>query len=161
MFSRLERLDVILKAENRILRERLKGHLVSVVGKERALLARKAFGIPRKMLLEFLARSSRPTRRWCWKPIAQKFDFAQHRKLGCPRTLQLITALIAGDLLSCNLRLFRIRLTRVLEMESALEGGHLSYLRNLSSQAPLQSLVDVAKRKARRLVGLRAFLYCS
>ena len=41
-----------LKAENRMLRERLKGRSLRFSDKERALLARKAFGIPRKVLLE-------------------------------------------------------------------------------------------------------------
>jgi hypothetical protein len=37
-----------LKAENRMLRERLKGRSLRFSDSERALLARKAFGIPRK-----------------------------------------------------------------------------------------------------------------
>ena len=41
-----------LKAENRMLRERLNGRSLRFSDKERALLARKAFGIPRKVLLE-------------------------------------------------------------------------------------------------------------
>ena len=41
-----------LKAENRMLRERLKGRSLRLNDRERALLARKAFGIPRKLLLE-------------------------------------------------------------------------------------------------------------
>jgi hypothetical protein len=50
-----------LKAENRMLRERLKGRALRFCDQERALLARKAFGIPHKVLLE-LERSSRPIR---------------------------------------------------------------------------------------------------
>ena len=41
-----------LKAENRMLRERLNGRSLRFTDQERALLARKAFGIPRKVLLE-------------------------------------------------------------------------------------------------------------
>jgi hypothetical protein len=41
-----------LKAENRMLRERLKGRSLLFSDQERALLARKALGIPRKALLE-------------------------------------------------------------------------------------------------------------
>jgi hypothetical protein len=41
-----------LKAENRMLRERLNGRSLHFSDGERALLARKAFGIPRKVLLE-------------------------------------------------------------------------------------------------------------
>jgi hypothetical protein len=37
-----------LKAENRMLRERLKGRSLRFSDRERALLARKAFGIPRQ-----------------------------------------------------------------------------------------------------------------
>ena len=40
------------KAENRMLRERLKGRSLRFDDREMALLARKAFGIPRKVLLE-------------------------------------------------------------------------------------------------------------
>jgi hypothetical protein len=40
-----------LKAENRMLRERLKGRALRFSDRERALLARKAFGIRRKVLL--------------------------------------------------------------------------------------------------------------
>jgi hypothetical protein len=41
-----------LKAENRMLRERLKGCSLRFSDRERALVARKAFGIPRQVLLE-------------------------------------------------------------------------------------------------------------
>jgi len=41
-----------LKAENRMLRARLNGRSLRFTDKERALLARKAFGIPRKVLLD-------------------------------------------------------------------------------------------------------------
>ena len=41
-----------LKVENRMLRERLNGPSLRFTDKERALVARKAFGIPRKVLLE-------------------------------------------------------------------------------------------------------------
>jgi hypothetical protein len=41
-----------LKAENRVLRKRLKGRSLRFSDRDRALVARKAFGIPRKVLLE-------------------------------------------------------------------------------------------------------------
>ena len=41
-----------LEAANRLLRERLSGRSLRFSDVERALLARKAFGIPRKALLE-------------------------------------------------------------------------------------------------------------
>ena len=50
-----------LKAENRMLRARLNGRSLRFTDKERALLARKAFGIPRKVLLDW-ARSLRRIR---------------------------------------------------------------------------------------------------
>jgi hypothetical protein len=50
-----------LKTENSLLRERLKGRSLRFSDRERALLARKAFGIPRKVLLE-LGTIVTPTR---------------------------------------------------------------------------------------------------
>ena len=50
-----------LKAENRMLRERLKGRSLRFSDRERALLARKAFGIHARFCSSW-APSSRPTR---------------------------------------------------------------------------------------------------
>jgi transposase InsO family protein len=84
-----------LKAENRMLRERLNGRSLRFSDKERALLARKAFGIPRKVLLE-LGTSVTPDTllRWHRQLIARKFDFSDRRKPGRPRTMRIITELI-------------------------------------------------------------------
>jgi hypothetical protein len=50
-----------LKAENCMLRERLKGRSLRFSDRERALLARRAFGIPARFCSNW-ARSSRPIR---------------------------------------------------------------------------------------------------
>jgi hypothetical protein len=83
-----------LKAENRMLRERLKGRSLRFSDPERALLARKAFGIPRKVLLELGTIVTPDTLlRWHRRLIAQKFTCG-HRNPGRPRTMRLITELI-------------------------------------------------------------------
>jgi transposase InsO family protein len=84
-----------LKAENRMLRERLKGRPLRFSDKERALLARKAFGIPRKVLLELGTIVTPDTLlRWHRQLIARKFDFSHRRKPGRPRTMRIISELI-------------------------------------------------------------------
>jgi putative transposase len=78
-----------------MLRERLKGRSLRFSDRERALLARKAFGIPRKVLLELGTIVTPDTSlRWHRNLIAQKFDFSRHRKPGRPRTIRIITELI-------------------------------------------------------------------
>ena len=70
-----------LKAENRMLRERLEGPSVRFSDRERALLARKAFSIPRKMLLELGTIVTPDTLlRWQRQLIAHKFDYSDRRK---------------------------------------------------------------------------------
>src|SRR5512138_552059 len=84
-----------LKAENRMLRERLNGRSMRFTDKERALLARKAFRIPRKVLLELGTIVTPDTLlRWHRQLIARKFDFSDRRKPGRPRTMRMITELI-------------------------------------------------------------------
>jgi putative transposase len=84
-----------LKAENRMLRQRLKGRRLGFTDAERALLARKAFGIPRKVLLDLGTIVTPDTLlRWHRQLIARKFDFSHCRKPGRPPTLRLITELI-------------------------------------------------------------------
>ncbi len=83
-----------LKAENRMLRERLKGRSLRFSDRERALLARKAFGIPRKVLLELGTIVTPDTLlRWHRRLIAQKFTCG-HRNPGRPRTMRIIAELI-------------------------------------------------------------------
>ena len=83
-----------LKAENRMLRERLKGRSLRFSDLERALLARKAFGISRKVLLELgtIVTLDTPLR-WHRRLIAQKFTCG-HRNPGRPRTMRIIAELI-------------------------------------------------------------------
>jgi hypothetical protein len=78
-----------------MLRERLNGRSVRFTDKERALLARKAFGIPRKVLLELGTIVTPDTLlRWHRQLIARKFDFSDRGKPGRPRTMRIITELI-------------------------------------------------------------------
>jgi len=84
-----------LKAENRMLRARLNGRSLRFTDKERALLARKAFGIPRKVLIDLgMIVTPDTLLRWHRQLIARKFDFSERRKPGRPRTLRVITELI-------------------------------------------------------------------
>ena len=84
-----------LKAETRMLRERLKGRSLAFSDRERALLARRAFGIPRKVLLELGTIVTPDTLlRWHRQLIARKFDVSSWRKPGRPRTMRIITELI-------------------------------------------------------------------
>src|SRR5258708_2900518 len=84
-----------LKAENRMLRQRLKGRRLGFTDAERALLARKAFGVPRKVLLALGTIVTPDTLlRWHRQLIARKFDFSHRRKPGRPPTMRLITELI-------------------------------------------------------------------
>jgi transposase InsO family protein len=84
-----------LKTENRLLRERLNGRSLRFSDAERALLARKAFGIPRKVLLELGAIVTPDTLlRWHRMLVARKFDFSRRRSPGRPRTMRVIVELI-------------------------------------------------------------------
>jgi putative transposase len=59
------------------------------------LLARKAFGIPRKVLFEVGTIVTPDTLlRWHRRMITQKFDFSHRRQPGRPRTMRVITELI-------------------------------------------------------------------
>ena len=84
-----------MKAENRLLRERLKGRSLRFSDAERTLLARKAFGIPRKVLLDLGTVVTPDTLlRWHRRLVAQKFDFSARRSPGRPRTMRVIVELI-------------------------------------------------------------------
>ncbi len=79
-----------------MLRERLKGRSLRFSDAERALLAGKAFEIPRKVLLELGTIVTPDTLlRWHRKLVAQKVDFSSRRGPGRPRTLQVIVELVA------------------------------------------------------------------
>ena len=84
-----------LQAENRLLKERLRGKRIRFIDAERALLARKAKAIGRKALLELdtmvspdtLLRSHR-------RLVAQKWNFAHRRGPGRPMIMHEISELI-------------------------------------------------------------------
>ena len=62
--------------------------------KERASLARKGFGIPRKVLLDLGTIATPDTLlRGHRQLIVRKFDFSDRRKAGWPLTMRIITEL--------------------------------------------------------------------
>src|SRR5881628_3923532 len=84
-----------LQAENRLLKERLRGKRIRFTDAERALLARKAKAIGRKALLELDTIVSPDTlMRWHRRLVAQKWDFAERRAAGRPGTMRHISELI-------------------------------------------------------------------
>src|ERR1700692_2137459 len=84
-----------LQAENRMLKERLRGKRIRFTDAERALLARKAKAVGRKALLELDPLVSPDTLlRWHRRLIAEKWNFLHRRGLGRPRIMQKISALI-------------------------------------------------------------------
>jgi putative transposase len=84
-----------LKAENGMLRERLKGRRLRFTDAQRALLARKAQAVGRKALLELGTIVTPETLlRWHRELISRKFDFSHRRQPGRPGTLRVITELI-------------------------------------------------------------------
>jgi len=67
-----------LQAENRMLKERLRGKRIRFTDDERALLARKAKAVGRKALLELDTIVSPVTlMRWHRRVVAQKWDFSE------------------------------------------------------------------------------------
>src|SRR5450631_4837383 len=84
-----------LQAENRLLKERLRGKRIRFTDAERALLARKAKAVGRKALLELETIVSPDTLlRWHRRLIAEKWNFVHRRGLGRPWIMQEIAALI-------------------------------------------------------------------
>src|SRR5438094_5376043 len=84
-----------LQAENRLLKERLRGKRIRFTDAERALLARKAKVVGRKALLELDTVVSPDTlMRWHRRLIAQKWDFAHRRGPGRPGIMRHIAELI-------------------------------------------------------------------
>ena len=124
---------VRLKVEKRMLRERLKGRSLRFCDRERALLARKAFGIPRKALLALGTIVTPDTLlRWHRQLIARKFDFSHRRQPGRPRTMRIITELV---------------------VRMALENPHWGYTRiqgalyNLGHELGRATIANVLKRE--------------
>src|SRR5215831_19137916 len=90
-------LDVLefLQAENRLLKDRLRGKRIRFTDAERALLARKAKAVGRKALLELETIVSPDTLlRWHRQFVAQKWTFVHRRGPGRPRIMREISELI-------------------------------------------------------------------
>src|SRR6202171_4409108 len=84
-----------LQAENRLLKERLRGKRIRFTDAERALLARKAKAVGRKALLELDTVVSPDTLlRWHRQFVAQKWNFAHRRGPGRPGIMREISELI-------------------------------------------------------------------
>jgi putative transposase len=75
-----------LQAENRLLKDRLRGKRIRFSDAERALLTRKAKAVGRKALLELDTIVSADTLlRWHRRLIGEKWNFAHRREVGCHR----------------------------------------------------------------------------
>ena len=84
-----------LQAENRLLKDRLRGRRIRFTDAERALLARKAKAVGRKALLELDTIVSPDTLlRWHRRLVARKWDFAARRGPSRPGMVRHISALI-------------------------------------------------------------------
>src|ERR1700720_1773592 len=84
-----------LQAENRLLRDRLRGRRIRFTDAERALLARKAKAVGRKALLELDTVVSPDTLlRWHRRLVAQKWNFTHRRDPGRPGIMRHIAELI-------------------------------------------------------------------
>src|SRR6202140_3332680 len=84
-----------LQAENRLLKDRLRGRRIRFTDAERALLARKAKAVGRKVLLELDTIVSPDTLlRWHRQFVALKWNFTHRRGPGRPRIMRAISQLI-------------------------------------------------------------------
>jgi len=84
-----------LQAENRLLKDRLRGKRIRFTDAERALLARKAKAVGRKALLDLETIVSPDTlMRWHRRLIAEKWNFVHRRGPGRLGIMQKISALI-------------------------------------------------------------------
>src|ERR1700731_4103875 len=84
-----------LQAENRMMKQRLRGKRIRFTDAERALLARKAKAVGRKALLELDTIVSPDTLlRWHRRLVAQKGDFTHRRGPGRPAIMRHLSALI-------------------------------------------------------------------
>src|SRR6266446_6534383 len=80
-----------LQAENRLLKDRLRGKRIRFTDAERALLARKAKAVGRKALLELETMVSPDTLlRWRRRLIAEKWNFVERRRPGRPEIMRHI-----------------------------------------------------------------------
>ena len=84
-----------LQAENRLLKDRLRGRRIRFTDAERALLARKAKAVGRRALLELDTIVSPDTLlRWHRRLVAQKWNYAERRGVGRPGIMRHISELI-------------------------------------------------------------------
>jgi putative transposase len=84
-----------LQAENRLLKDRLRGRRIRFTDAERALLARKAKALGRKALLELDTIVSPDTLlRWHRRLVAQKWNFTDRRGVGRPGIMRHVSELI-------------------------------------------------------------------
>jgi putative transposase len=84
-----------LQAENRLLKDRLRGRRIRFTDAERALLARKAKALGRKALLELDTIVSPDTLlRWHRRLFAQKWNFTDRRGVGRPGIMRHVSELI-------------------------------------------------------------------
>ncbi len=84
-----------LQAENRLLKERLRGKRIRFTDAERALLARKAKAVGPKALLKLDTIVSPDTLlRWHRRLVAQKWNFVERRSPGRPGIMRHISNLI-------------------------------------------------------------------
>jgi transposase InsO family protein len=84
-----------LQAENRLLKERLRGKRIRFTDAERALLARKAKAVGRKTLMKLDTLVSPDTfMRWHRQLVAQKWNFSHRRGPGRPGIMRKIEDLI-------------------------------------------------------------------
>jgi putative transposase len=80
-----------LKAENRLLKERLGGRRLRFTDAERRRLARRAHALGRKALSELDTLVTPDTlMRWYRTLVAQKWTYTHRRGPGRPRTIQVI-----------------------------------------------------------------------
>jgi putative transposase len=85
----------LLQAENRLLKDRLRGQRIRFTDAERALLAQKAKALGRKALLELDTIVSPDTLlRWHRRLVAEKWNFAERRSAGRPGIMRHISELI-------------------------------------------------------------------
>jgi hypothetical protein len=84
-----------LQAENRLLKQRLRGKRRRYTDAERALLATKARAVGRKALLELDTIVSPDTlMRWHRRLVGHKWDFSKQRAPGRPGIMREISPLI-------------------------------------------------------------------
>src|SRR6516162_3427124 len=84
-----------LQAENRLLKEKLRGKRLRFTDAERALLARKAKAVGRRALWDLDTLVSPDTLlRWHRRLVAQKWNFAHRRGPGRPWIVREISQLI-------------------------------------------------------------------